>query len=147
MGGYREGDIPSERVEIHGKWYYVCAECRRPMLMGHSTIYDVPRPEKGLPGSQDPAQALCNPCYRAQYKRIYPKAAPIPPQSEAFNPVEGEAPIPWDKTDWRPRPKTDIELLEEALMRAKAGGGAETPEEILRQLRGEHQKSAEVTLA
>ena len=146
MGGYRLGDVQSERVQIRGKWYLICAECRRPMLLGHSTIYDVPRPEKGLPGSGDPAQALCDPCYRAQYKRIYPKATPIPPQDAAFNPVEGEEPIPWDKADRHPRPKTNVELLEEALVLVKAGNGAETQEEILRQLRGEQQKSAEITL-
>lgn len=143
MAGYRENQLQSERVQIGGHWYYVCAECRRPMKLGHATVYDVPVPEKGLPGVNDPPQALCDPCYRVQYARIYPKASPIPPQDPAFNPLPGEEAIPWDKVDYKPRPKTDIELFEEALILAKSSG--EKPEEVLKQLRQDQQKVAEVS--
>ena len=106
-----------ERVNIDGGSYYVCAECRLPMKLGHQTIYELPIPNKGLPGPSDPEQALCDPCYRAQYKRVYPQAPPIIPQSPDFLPLAGTAPVPWDHLDAVPVTvaRSDNEVFELAI--------------------------------
>ena len=144
MAGYRETSVQSESVQIGTVRYYVCAECRYPIKVGHATVYDVPVPGKGLPGPNDPPQALCDVCYRAQYSFMYPKAKLPHVHGPEYHPVPGEGPIPWDKADWTPRSKTDIELFEEALTLAKNTG--EKPEDVLAQLKGEQQKAAEVTV-
>lgn len=125
-----------ERVQIAGHNYLVCAECRCPMQVGHNTIYDVPIPGKGMPGPTDPDQALCDPCYRAQYQRVYPKARQPHVHGPEYHPIPGLQPVPYDVADRPPHVPTDIELFEEALAIAKASNGAEKPEEVLARLKG-----------
>ena len=141
MARFTLGSRQAERVQLGGKWYFVCAECRLPMQVGHTTVYDVPIPGKGLPDMSDPDQALCDICYRAQYLRMYPKFAQPHVHGPEYHPLPGAEPIPWDRSDYKPPAKTDIELFEEALALAKATGM--NPDIVLRDLR---EKNTEVTV-
>ena len=120
----------------------VCAECRYPIQLGHSTIYDVPIPGKGAPGPDDPDQCLCDPCYREQYLRVYPKANQPHIHGPEFHPVPGLDPVPFDIVDRPPYVPTAIEQFEEALALAKSTG--EKPEEVLARLKA--MPAAEVTV-
>ena len=133
----------AERVQLGSHNYLVCAACRRPMQVGHSPVYDVPIPGKGLPGPDDFDQALCHPCYREQYRTAYPKAQQPHIHPPEYFPVPGMDPIPYDPADRKPYVPTDLELFQEALDIAKANG--ENPVEVLARLKGPPNAQVSVT--
>ena len=133
-----------ERVSIAGRSYLVCAECRRPHEPGYAVCYPVVIPGVGLPRIGDgTAQSLCGSCYRMQFGRMYPKE---PMRNVPDTTLSGEPPIPFDITDRVPRPKTEIEFLEEAISIAKASGGAEQPLQVYARLKDAESDKAQTEI-
>ena len=60
--------------------------------------------------------------------------------------LTGEPPIPFDLADRTPRPKTETELLEEAISIARASGGAETPLQVYARLKSVEQDKAQTEI-
>lgn len=134
-----------ERVSIAGRSYLVCAECRRPHEPGYAVCYPVVIPGVGLPPiGQGTTQSLCGSCYRIQFGRMYPKE---PMRNVPDTALPGEPPIPFDITDRPARPKTETELLEEAISIAKASGGAETPLQVYARLTNVEQDKAQTEIS
>ena len=120
-----------EYVRIETKRHLVCAKCRHPLIKGHNPPY--PLPEPGMPVlSELMKQSVCGPCYKEMYAFMYPEA-PVPDIFDGKLP--NALPVPWDKS--QAPLNTDVEdydKWEQALMEARASGGAETVEQSFHRL-------------
>lgn len=125
-----------EFVRIEGKRALVCAtpSCRLPLQVGVAVEPVFVVPEVGDPHPYR-KQAVCGPCYRAQYEMIYPGKV-LPDVPDAI--ILGHPAIPKDWVDETGEPVDDDFLLwEKAVEQARGSGGAETVNQAYKRLMSE----------
>lgn len=128
-----------ERVAINGRSYMVCAECRHPLLTGHSPCHPVPEPDMPNPNHK---QALCGPCYKIQWARIYPRE-PVPDVTDGY--LVGGEPVPHGERQIQVDYEDEYALWEAAIGASRSSGGAETVGEAYQRLSGAHKPDVTVT--
>lgn len=120
-----------ERVDVGGRQYLVCVDCRYPLLPGApNPVHPVPVP--GNPSPDATKQAVCADCYVKGWNRVYPDTPP--PQFKSDFRMPGSEPIPWDRAKAQDAPQDEYSIWEVALEQARASGGAEKVEQAYRRL-------------
>ncbi len=126
---------PYEYVRIEGRRAHVCATptCRLPLqvLKAHNPLFPVPEVGDPVPYKK---QAVCGPCYRAQYELVYP-GKELPEIADAI--IEGYGPIPKDWKEANEPVDDDYAIWEMALEQSRASDGAETVVQAYKRLLSE----------